>query len=201
MTTAVHPYYPTDLVIDLFQPNTTPLWLLASAFAGLICCVLAGVGAASKRANRHLTTSEMLTVSWFALCAFLHCCFEGYFVLFHREVAGRQDLFAQLWKEYSLSDSRYLVSDPFMVCIETVTVLVWGPLSIAAAAAVVQRSPLRALLSTLVSVGHLYGVVLYFATCFAEQALTGRAHSRPEFLYFWVYFAGCNIPWAIVPSS
>lgn len=32
-----------------------------------------------------------------------------------------QDLFGQLWKEYAMSDSRYLTSDPFVLCMETVT--------------------------------------------------------------------------------
>jgi cholestenol delta-isomerase len=32
-----------------------------------------------------------------------------------------QDLFGQLWKEYAFSDSRYLTSDPFVLCMETVT--------------------------------------------------------------------------------
>lgn len=32
-----------------------------------------------------------------------------------------QDLFGQLWKEYALSDSRYLTSDAFVLCMETVT--------------------------------------------------------------------------------
>ena len=45
----------------------------------------------------------------------------GYFVLNHATLASSQSLFAQLWKEYSLSDSRYLTSDPFMLCIETVS--------------------------------------------------------------------------------
>ena len=30
-------------------------------------------------------------------------------------------LFAQLWKEYTLSDSRYLTLDIFTVCIEHIT--------------------------------------------------------------------------------
>ena len=34
---------------------------------------------------------------------------------------GKQDLFGQLWKEYSFSDSRYMTSDPFVLCMETVT--------------------------------------------------------------------------------
>lgn len=32
-----------------------------------------------------------------------------------------QDLFGQLWKEYALSDSRYLTSDPFVLCMEVIT--------------------------------------------------------------------------------
>jgi cholestenol delta-isomerase len=32
-----------------------------------------------------------------------------------------QDFFGQLWKEYSLADSRYLTSDPFVLCMETIT--------------------------------------------------------------------------------
>lgn len=49
------------------------------------------------------------------------CVCEGYFVMNHASLAGRQDLFAQLWKEYGLSDSRYLTSDPFMISVEMMT--------------------------------------------------------------------------------
>jgi hypothetical protein len=38
-----------------------------------------------------------------------------------RDLAGGQLLFAQLWKEYSYSDSRYLTQDPFVLCMETIT--------------------------------------------------------------------------------
>jgi cholestenol delta-isomerase len=47
----------------------------------------------------------------------------GYFVLNHASIPSSQSLFAQLWKEYALSDSRYMTSDPFMLCIETLTVV------------------------------------------------------------------------------
>ena len=46
---------------------------------------------------------------------------SGYFALNHTRMAGMSDFFGQLWKEYSLSDSRYLTSDPFVLCMETVT--------------------------------------------------------------------------------
>lgn len=45
----------------------------------------------------------------------------GYFSLNHFQMGPAQDLFGQLWKEYALSDSRYLTSDPFTLCMETVT--------------------------------------------------------------------------------
>jgi hypothetical protein len=49
-------------------------------------------------------------------------------------------------------------------------------------------------------VAHLYGVALYYATSQCEFYFTARSHSRPEFLYFWVYYVGFNLPWAIVPA-
>ena len=53
----------------------------------------------------------------------------------------------------------------------------------------------------MVCMGHLYGVVLYFATSTAEQYYHGsNGHSRPEFQYFWLYYVGFNLPWVIVPA-
>jgi cholestenol delta-isomerase len=34
-----------------------------------------------------------------------------------------QDFFGQLWKEYALSDSRYMTSDPLVLCMESWTVV------------------------------------------------------------------------------
>lgn len=51
----------------------------------------------------------------------IHLFFEGYFAYNFRRMGGMQDLFGQLWKEYSLSDSRYLTQDAFVLCMETIT--------------------------------------------------------------------------------
>lgn len=51
----------------------------------------------------------------------IHFFFEGYFALNHTRMGPAQDLFGQLWKEYALSDSRYLTSDPFVLCMESIT--------------------------------------------------------------------------------
>jgi cholestenol delta-isomerase len=53
----------------------------------------------------------------------LHCLLEGYFITHHSRMGPAQDLFGQLWKEYAKSDSRYLISDPFVVSVETITVV------------------------------------------------------------------------------
>jgi len=45
----------------------------------------------------------------------------GYFAINHRSMGSLQDVFGQLWKEYALSDSRYLTQDPFVLCMETIT--------------------------------------------------------------------------------
>jgi cholestenol Delta-isomerase len=125
----------------------------------------------------------------------------GYFVYNHATLAGSQSIFGQAWKEYTLSDSRYLTSDPFMLCVEAITVAVWGPLCWAIVAAIAARSPLRHPLQIVMCVGHLYGVALYYSTSLTERAMTGTMHSRPEFLYFWVYYVGFNAPWVVVPGG
>lgn len=56
----------------------------------------------------------------------IHLFFEGYFAYNHSRMGPAQDLFGQLWKEYSMSDSRYLTSDPFVLCMETITAVSKG---------------------------------------------------------------------------
>ena len=73
--------------------------------------------------------------------------------------------------------------------------LAWGPLSLLTLTAILSRSSIRHALQVVVCVAHLYGVALYYATNWLE----GVSYSRPEFLYFWVYYVGFNLPWAVVP--
>lgn len=76
---------------------------------------------------------------------------------------------------------------------------VWGPLSFATAISTARTGSLRHPLQIIVSVAHLYGVALYYSTCFAEEYYNGISYSRPEFQYFWVYYVGFNAPWVVVP--
>jgi cholestenol delta-isomerase len=47
---------------------------------------------------------------------------------------------------------------------------------------------------------HLYGDTLYYATSLYDYYVNGISHSRPEVLYFWVYYFLMNFVWIVVPA-
>ncbi|KAM4055272.1 emopamil binding protein [Hirsutella rhossiliensis] len=175
-TATQHPYYPRTASIPGFVANQ---WPMAQLMAVFVCAAGAIVVAAYRVAAVR--------------------CSRRYYILNRTSIAGQQTVLAQLWKEYALSDSRYLTSDVFTVCVETIT-LVWGPLCWLTVGAVLGRSPARHGLQLVVCTAHLHSVALYYATNWAEHRATGRCYSRPEFLYYWVYYVGFNMPWVVVPS-
>lgn len=109
------------------------------------------------------------------------------------------DLFGQLWKEYSLSDSRYMTQDAFVVCMETITAVFWGPLSFACVYCIIADSPMRHPLQLMISLGQLYGDVLYYATCTFQELVYNVVYCRPEQMYFWAYYFFCNAFWIVIP--
>lgn len=109
-------------------------------------------------------------------------------------------LMGQMWKEYSLSDSRYLTSDTFVVCMETITAVFWGPLSLLVAYYVAADHPARHPLQAIVSLGQLYGDVLYYATCTFDELVRQTVYSRPDPAYFWGYYVLLNSFWIVIPS-
>lgn len=123
----------------------------------------------------------------------------GYFSYNQSSMPASLHIFGQLWKEYSLSDSRYLTQDSFIVCMETITAFCWGPLSFACAYFIVTGHPLRHPLQIIISLGQLYGDVLYFATCSFDKLVAKMIYCRPEDFYFWCYYVFFNAFWIIIP--
>ncbi|KAK1990108.1 emopamil binding protein [Colletotrichum falcatum] len=195
----VHPYSPAGATLPGYVANTFSANELRAIFAAGSAVILGSTYRIVKRARPDLPGGEMATALWFTLSAFIHFFFEGYFSYNQASVPSRLDVFGQLWKEYSLSDSRYLTQDPFVVCMETVTAVFWGPLSLACAWCVVARHPLRHPLQLVVSLGQLYGDVLYFATCSFDELVRGVVYRRPEGFYYWWYYVFCNAFWIVVP--
>lgn len=116
-------------------------------------------------------------------------------------MGGLQTVFGQLWKEYSLSDSRYLTQDPFVLCMETITAVCWGPLSFAIAYMITTEHPLRHPLQIIVSLGQIYGDVLYYGTSMFDHYMAGISYSRPERYYFWGYYFLMNFFWIVIPAG
>ncbi|KAL4934407.1 EXPERA domain-containing protein [Aspergillus undulatus] len=119
----------------------------------------------------------------------------------HECMASAQDFFGQLWKEYALSDSRYMTADTLVLCMETITVLLWGPLCFGTAYTILFSHSLRHPLQIIVCMAHLYGDVLYYATSLYDDYVHERSYCRPERFYFWVYYFLMNFIWIVIPAS
>ncbi|WEW54794.1 cholestenol delta-isomerase [Emydomyces testavorans] len=120
-TTPAHPYYPVEAKLIGYLANEWSVPVLIGAFGVAWGAILLAALGLVTLVRPTLPKAEKLAVLWFVLSGSIHLFFEGYFVVNHTRMAPAQDLFGQLWKEYSLSDSRYLTSDPFVLCMETIT--------------------------------------------------------------------------------
>ncbi|KFH48197.1 3-beta-hydroxysteroid-Delta(8),Delta(7)-isomerase-like protein [Hapsidospora chrysogenum ATCC 11550] len=196
-----HPYFPPSAVLPGYAVNTMDA-------ATLVACFVAGSGAILttaytiiSRARPGLARSDILAALWFVLCGFIHFFFEGYFAFNYDNMPAQLDLFGQLWKEYSLSDSRYLTQDSFVVTMEAATAIFWGPLSFLCALFIVMDHPLRHPLQLIISLGQMYGDVLYYATATFAVRVEGVDYCRPESFYFWWYYFLCNAFWIVIPFA
>lgn len=130
-TSQQHPYYPLNALIPHYRPNTTsvPTLLLiffASCTLLLSLCYFfattrvryAAASSLSLRQEKSkekndlksretgLSGGELSTLMWFVLSGTIHVVFEGYYVRFYEELAGKEGVLGEMWKEYAFSDSR-----------------------------------------------------------------------------------------------
>ncbi|XP_029466706.1 3-beta-hydroxysteroid-Delta(8),Delta(7)-isomerase [Rhinatrema bivittatum] len=194
-----HPYWPQDLRLDKYLPNDRPMWQILAFLFSISGALLVGTWLLTgRRGQCALSTGRRLALCWFTVCGFIHGVLEGYFSLYYPDILTDQSFLSQLWKEYAKGDSRYVIADNFTVCMETVTAWAWGPLSIWTVVAFLRQQPHRFVLQLIVSLGQLYGDVLYFYTEYRD----GFSHSQPGHpIYFWFYFIFMNMLWIVIPSA
>jgi len=118
---ALHPFYPLEIEIVNFVANDKSVPYLLSLFLGGWAVILVLTWLSAAKFAPHLRALDKMVILWFILTGTIHLFFEGYFAYNHTRMGGALDLFGQLWKEYALSDSRYLTSDPFVLCMESIT--------------------------------------------------------------------------------
>ncbi|XP_053328649.1 3-beta-hydroxysteroid-Delta(8),Delta(7)-isomerase [Spea bombifrons] len=196
-TPVPHPYWPRDLRLDDYRPNDRPMWQILAFLFSVSGGLLAATWLLSGRASK-LSSWRRLALCWFTICGFIHGVIEGWFSLYYMEIPQDQAFLSQLWKEYAKGDSRYVIADNFTVCMETITAWAWGPLSVWTVVSFLRGCPHRFVLQLIVSLGQLYGDVLYFYTEYRE----GFSHSEMWHpLYFWFYFVFMNALWIFIPAA
>ncbi|KAI7161359.1 Emopamil-binding protein [Hortaea werneckii] len=195
-----HPYYPLDASIDGYAANEWSVPALLSVFFGACSILFSSTYLIAKRINATLSTGELMTIMWFVLSGAIHVFFEGYYAANYATLGAKQTLIGQMWKEYAFSDSRYLTQNSLVLCMETVTAVCWGPGCLIVAALIMLRNPYRFPAQMVVSMGQLYGDLLYYATSFFDHAVLGIVYYRPEPFYFWFYFVTMNAFWIAIPG-
>jgi len=76
----------------------------------------------------------------------------------------------------------------------------WGPLSYLMVYLITVSSPMRYPLQAIVSLGQMYGDLLYYATSMFDHYYKNVSHCRPEAYYFWFYFFFMNFIWIVIPG-
>ncbi|KAJ3415794.1 hypothetical protein HDV05_004066 [Chytridiales sp. JEL 0842] len=197
-----HPFYPRKEVIAHYQPKTFTMTEILGVFFSVVFLVLIAAwtlasNTPASSGRKSMTLGTRLVFIWFVCCGGIHGIVEGYFAWNAWEIAGQSHFLADLWKEYAMSDSRYMTRDAFVVVMESMTAALWGPLSLVAAFMIYKNNPARHLLQFLISTGQLYGDVAYYGTA----AWEGYKHSSPHPYYFWFYFVFMNAFWIVIPAA
>uniref|UniRef100_A0A3P9B5E8 EBP like n=1 Tax=Maylandia zebra TaxID=106582 RepID=A0A3P9B5E8_9CICH len=114
-----------------------------------------------------------------------------YDVIVHLTLVG-----GALFLEYGKADSRWLVSDPTIVSIEILTVVLDSLLALLLIHAVLKDKYYRHFLQIALSVCELYGGWMTFC----PDWLMGSPHlNTSSLLYLWVYLVLFNGVWVLVP--
>ncbi|KAJ5703060.1 hypothetical protein N7488_010608, partial [Penicillium malachiteum] len=198
--TPAHPFYPPDINPVDYVANTLGVSFLLSFFALAAAAVIILTFFILRWRQSTISSQDKFLVGWFIFTECIHFFLEGYFVYNHKTMPKMQDLGGQLWKEYAQADSRYMTMEPFVLCMETITAFAWGPLSYLTAWMIMMDSPHRHPTQILVSMGQLYGDVLYYTTSIMEENYHGRSYSRLEPYYYWGYFIFLNAFWIVIPA-
>ncbi|OLY83778.1 3-beta-hydroxysteroid-Delta(8),Delta(7)-isomerase [Smittium mucronatum] len=197
-----HPYYPKEAILDGYTASTRSSLEILVYLGLMIASVIATSIALTFRHSKKNSTDrsrigsvDKFAVGWFAVCAFIHFCIEGYFVYNHKTLASQTGLFPDLWREYSLSDSRYLTSDPFTVIMEAITATFDTVMALLTVYGILNGSSFRHVAQFACSLAQLYGNVLYLSTNYFE----GFKYTHPHGYYFWFYFVFMNSFWIFFP--
>ncbi|KAM9328526.1 emopamil-binding protein-like [Pholidichthys leucotaenia] len=185
-------YLNAHLSMDSGLSLVSVVSLLACGMQLLVAAMLA------HRYGGRSSAEDRCVLLWLFYDVIVHLTLEGPFV--YLSVVGTvetsEGALAELWKEYGKADSRWLVSDPTIVSMEILTVILDSMLALMLVHAVLHDKYYRHFLQIVLSVCELYGGWMTFA----PDWLLGSPHldtSNP--LHLWVYLVFFNGLWVVVP--
>ncbi|OBS66741.1 hypothetical protein A6R68_04713 [Neotoma lepida] len=100
-------------------------------------------------------------------------------------------------KEYGKADARWLYSDPTIVSLELLTVVLDGFLALVLIYAIVKEKYYRHFIQITLCVCELYGGWMTF---FPEWLVGSPNLNTKNWLYFWVYLVFFNGLWVLIPG-
>lgn len=155
---------------------------------------------AGFRFGKNLPRVEKWIIAWLVFDALIHFTLEGPFVFWSlvSTVAKSNHWTAEVWKEYGKADSRWLHSDPTIVSLEILTVVVDGTLCLLLVYAIVAQRFYRHILQLILCVCELYGGWMTFC----PEWLTGsKALDTSNWVFLWLYLFFFNTLWVVIPFA
>jgi len=160
--------------------------------------------AAGLPAWASLPWSSRITLIWLALDAFTHLTMEALYCALTLAYGGAAHAPSWLasasfmWREYGRADARWSSFDSTVLSLELVTVLLAGPLALAAFYGVWARAPWKNLALVILSTCELYGGWLTFAPEWLARP-TSSPNLSGEPLHIYIYLFFFNFLWVLVP--
>ncbi|XP_024967296.1 probable 3-beta-hydroxysteroid-Delta(8),Delta(7)-isomerase [Cynara cardunculus var. scolymus] len=192
---SIHPFIPKDLIL----PDYVPIILSQSTILAVYGCasflVVSFIWILAGRFPK-ISKLDKTLMCWWVFTGLTHIILEGYFVFTPEFFKQKNPTYlAEVWKEYSKGDSRYVGRDSAVVAVEGITAVLEGPACLLAAYAIATRKSYSHLLQIAISLGQLYGTVVYFVT----SLLDGDDFAASP-LYYYAYYIFANSFWVWIPS-
>lgn len=148
--------------------------------------------------GRQLSRVDKLIIWWLYFDIGIHYGLEGPFIYISlaSSVAASQSFLAEPWKEYGKADRRWLYSDPGIVSLEGLTVVLVTPLCVLLIYAIFTNKYYRHWLQLFISICELYGGWMTFA----PQWLVGSPDLVSSYwVYLVFYLIFFNGIWVVIP--
>ncbi|KAI5679877.1 hypothetical protein M9H77_01104 [Catharanthus roseus] len=192
---AGHPYVPADLEL----PDYVPVFLNQSTIVGvylLTSMVIVSIVWIVSGLFPKISKLDRVLMCWWIFTGLTHMVLEGYFVFSPEFYKDKTRFYlAEVWKEYSKGDSRYAGRDSAVVSVEGITAVLEGPASLLTLYAIATKKSYRYALQLAISLGQLYGTLVYFLT-----AVLDGDNFATNMFYYYAYYVLANSFWIFIPT-